>query len=91
MTLWWFSAACNYNRNQIGKTPLQPSREVLDRDVTAETQQQEFDLKLDVVDELASAVLQMEELLSTTILISSHFRKNNKEAQKNPHLYQRIW
>lgn len=52
MTLWWFSAACNYNRNQIGKAPFQPSREVLDRDVTAETQQQEFDLKLDVVDEL---------------------------------------
>ncbi len=34
------------------QSPLQPSREGLDRDVTAETQQQEFDLKLDVVDEL---------------------------------------
>lgn len=52
MTLWWDSAACNYNRNQIDEVPLKPYREYLDRDVTAETQQREYALKLDVVDEL---------------------------------------
>lgn len=53
MTLWWFSVASNYNRNQIGKALPALTKSLADKDVTTETQRQEFAPKLGAEDELS--------------------------------------
>lgn len=53
MTLWWFSVAGNYNRNQIDKALPALTKSHTDKDVTTKTQHQEFVPKLGAEDELS--------------------------------------